>query len=234
VIRGILYRKVVKKILEWLRERMAPVEIYRKIESPADTLEVPLDIKKENAELQAKLTKAQKRIQELEEEIKYLKGEKDKEKMREIKEQAEVLKKIKEGGKFDWFLIPEKPLRVTSIWNHKEFIDQYGDEVPYFAGFRFIQTEDGVFVKTLLTKNIPRICKLVPLFFREVSVIGGEDGGVPLNYFPMIFADSVDLVSWMKESRLRLNFNEEGKWIPPVLFAEMAKRKGENERGKRR
>jgi hypothetical protein len=201
-----------ERILNWLREHFAPIEIYKKIESPADTLEVPIDIKRENAELQRELLKARKKIEELEEQIRILKGEKEKEKAEEIMKQAEVFKRMESNQSFKWYIIPEVPLRVTSIWSHKEFTDEYGNELPYLVGFKFIQEKEGVYVQPLLSTS--------PLkFFKKPKVFAMNDA-VPLGAFPLIFSDEKEIVSWMKEGRLRINFNEDGKFIPPYLVTE--------------
>ena len=101
------------------------------------------EILKENMELK-------KRLRELEETLKKLSEEKDKEVMAEISKQRRIISDIIKSGQFTLLFSPENPIEVLSDEGNP-FVDEEGIEHPYLQGIRLVQLPENVKIDLVLS-----------------------------------------------------------------------------------
>lgn len=222
-----MFEGLKKRIYEWLAKRIAPIEVKYTFKSPQEEAEVmPPAFRAEEADLMKQNMLLKKRVKELEEKVAKLEKKRDEEIEEMVEEQARIIESIKAENSFTWYLVPEKPIQVYSVFSQSKFYDQYGVIKPFLVGIRLHQTPNGVIGYLLLSDKTPF------LYFPGVCSVLGEDEGKGAFYFeefPYVFSNLKDLVLYLKRGIVGLNYTLDGKFIPPRLGVQVRVKKPKKE-----
>lgn len=203
MIRGALYRK----IKEFIRRRKVKREYYLRPE-PDDYKALDIALKRENAELMAKVARLEYENENLRKIIQSLKEEIDRDVIEEVKLQEKEIKKLKKESSYRiLFKYPTKaPPQLLSFMKHKRFKGENGETYKFIRGIQLTDNTQGrsPFIDILLSKT-PKDKKL-----------GVLETGVELSDIDKLF-DLDTLINDLKAGRVIINLTPDGEFVPPKL-----------------
>ena len=204
-MRGLFYR-VIRNAIK--KKKIKKRDYYAKIETPEDLRMVGVGVKRENAELQAKLAKAETQNEKLGGILKGLKDEQDSSILKEVKLQEMEIKRLKRQDTYRLlFKFPTKsPPHILSVLRHKHFKGADGGLYKYWRGIEIVDSQIGPLMNLLVSKS-PKD--------KEIGVLEGPSFGSLFDLFNVN-----TLVNDLKTGRLVVNISPEGKFIPSTLYAE--------------